>query len=130
LRPSSPEQNRRLFNLTEKLWEGLAGGIDGIRRNGNPRDRLGNTLNVSFEGCDGEALLMNFDLEGIAVSSGSACMVGSVQPSHVLLAMGVAEELARATVRFSAGRSTTEAEIATVIDKARAIVTRVRAHRP
>jgi cysteine desulfurase len=122
-------EDQRLFQLTEKLWNGLKGRIERIHRNGHPVERIGNTLNVGFEGCDSESLLIGFDLEGLAVSSGSACMVGSIQPSHVLLAMGVPEELARAAVRFSLGRETTEEDVATVIDKAPAIVSRVRAHR-
>ena len=122
------QEDQRLFSLTEKLWKGLSGRIAGVRRNGHAAERLGNTLNVSFEDCDGESLLINFDLEGVAVSSGSACMVGSVQPSHVLAAMGVPETQARATVRFSLGLTTREADVAAVIDKAPAIVARVRAN--
>ena len=122
------QEDQRLFGLTEKLWNGLSARIGGVHRNGHPSERLGNTLNVSFEDCDGENLLINFDLEGIAVSSGSACMVGSVQPSHVLAAMGVPETLARATVRFSLGLATRDTDVATVIDKAPAIVARVREH--
>ena len=122
------QEDQRLFSLTEKLWKGLSGRIAGVRRNGHVAERLGNTLNVSFEDCDGESLLINFDLEGVAVSSGSACMVGSVQPSHVLAAMGVPETQARATVRFSLGLTTREADVAAVIDKAPAIVARVRAN--
>ena len=122
------QEDQRLFSLTEKLWKGLSGRIAGVRRNGHAAERLGNTLNVSFEDCDGESLLINFDLEGVAVSSGSACMVGSVQPSHVLAAMGVPETQARATVRFSLGLTTREADVAAVIDKAPAIVARVREH--
>lgn len=121
-------EDRRLFELVEKLWRGLSAKIHGIRRNGHAVERIGNTLNVSFEGCDGESLLIHLDLEGVAASSGSACMVGSIQPSHVLAAMGVPSELARATVRFSLGASTGEAEVAAVIDKAPAIVARVREH--
>ena len=70
---------------------------------------------MSFPSLDGESLLIALDLAGIGVSSGSACMVGSVQASHVLLAMGVAPELSRATVRFSLGKGTTEAEIEEVL---------------
>jgi cysteine desulfurase len=66
---------------------------------------------VSFPGADGESLLMGLDLEGICVSSGSACMVGSVQPSHVLIAMGIPSPIALASVRFSLGRGTTEDDI-------------------
>jgi cysteine desulfurase len=82
---------------------------------------LANTLNVSFPGADGESLLMGLDLEGVCVSSGSACMVGSILPSHVLLAMGVETATALATVRFSMGHSTSEADI----DRAAAAVARV-----
>jgi cysteine desulfurase len=80
-------------------------------RNSDPDITLANTLNVSFPGADGEMLLIGLDLEGVAVSSGSACMVGSVMPSHVLLAMGTPTALARATVRFSLGKFTTREEI-------------------
>jgi cysteine desulfurase len=83
--------------------------------NGYPASRLGNTLNVSFPGLDGESLLINLDLEGICASSGTACMAGSIQPSHVLLAMGVPPELAQSTVRFSLGKFTTGEEIKSVL---------------
>jgi cysteine desulfurase len=75
--------------------------LGGVRRNGHPSRRLPNTLNVSFPGLSGEDLLIGLDLAGLAVSSGSACLVGSIQPSHVLAAMGLAPESAGATVRFS-----------------------------
>ncbi len=78
----------------------------------DPAHTLANTLNVSFPGLDGESLLIGLDLEGVCASSGSACMVGSVQPSHVLLAMGVTPALASSTVRFSLGTETTEPDIA------------------
>ncbi|MEQ1862591.1 MAG: cysteine desulfurase family protein [Chthoniobacteraceae bacterium] len=97
--------------LRERLWSGVLRLFPGAIRNGDPADSLANTLNVSFPGLDGEGLLMALDLAGIAASSGSACMVGSVVPSHVLLAMGVAPEIAGATVRFSLGKPTTESEI-------------------
>jgi cysteine desulfurase len=72
---------------------------------------LANTLNVSFPGLDGEALLIGLDLEGVCASSGSACMVGSVQPSHVLVAMGVDPSVASSTVRFSLGTQSSESDI-------------------
>jgi cysteine desulfurase len=90
---------------------------------------LANTLNVSFPGCDGETLLMGLDLEGVAASSGSACMVGSIQASHVLLAMGVPEERARATVRFSLGRSTTGEGIDAALAALRSVLARQAALR-
>ena len=101
--------------LREKLWEGIRQRFPAAIRNATGAPVIANTLNVSFPSCDGETLLMGLDLEGVAVSSGSACMVGSVMPSHVLLAMGLPEETARATVRFSLGRATTEEEIALTI---------------
>jgi len=118
-------ENARLRELTETLWQGL-GGLPGIRRNGHPEMRLGNTLNVSFDRIDGEELLMNLDLEGICISSGSACMVGSVQASHVLLAMGVPEQMARATVRFSLGKTTTPAQIARTVEATCSVVNRLQ----
>ncbi|NBZ96338.1 MAG: cysteine desulfurase [Proteobacteria bacterium] len=101
--------------LREMLWKGIRELFPSAIRNAAGAVVIANTLNVSFPGCDGETLLMGLDLEGVAVSSGSACMVGSIMPSHVLLAMGVPEETARATVRFSLGRATTEEEIALTI---------------
>ncbi|GAT34541.1 cysteine desulfurase [Terrimicrobium sacchariphilum] len=98
--------------LRDRLWAGIQEVEPRAIRNGAADDlSLGNTLNVSFPGVDGEALLIGLDLEGVCVSSGSACMVGSVQPSHVLIAMGVAPAVASSTVRFSLGLATTEADI-------------------
>ncbi len=101
----------RLRTLRDRLWSAISAGCPGAIRNGDPVCSLANTLNVSFPGADGEALLIGLDLEGVCASSGSACMVGSVQASHVLLAMGVAPATALATVRFSLGRSTTDNDI-------------------
>lgn len=97
--------------LRDQLWEGIHRLDPAAVRNASNAPVLSNTLNVSFPGCDGETLLMGLDLEGVAASSGSACMVGSIQSSHVLLAMGVPEDLARSTVRFSLGRETTSESI-------------------
>jgi cysteine desulfurase len=105
------EEAAREGALRERLWAGIREVFPAAIQNGHPSDRLANTLNVSFPGLDGEGLIIALDLAGIAVSSGSACMVGSVVPSHVLLAMGVPAEVAGATVRFSLGRSTTDADI-------------------
>lgn len=113
----------RLLPLREQLWEGVRAAFPNAIRNGAPENCLANTLNVSFPGQDGEALLINLDLEGIAASSGSACMVGSIQPSHVLLAMGVPAETAQATVRFSLGKDTT-AEIIVATSEALAKIAR------
>ena len=119
---ASAEESVRESALRDRLWSGIS-QIDPMAvRNAPSAPALANTLNVSFPGCDGETLLMGLDLEGVAASSGSACMVGSIQASHVLLAMGVSEELARATVRFSLGRETTpEAIDATLVALSRVL---------
>lgn len=115
------QDSERIFKLTEKLWDGIA-DLPGIQRNGDPLHRLPNTLNVSFQNRNGEELLMGLDLEGISVSSGSACMVGSIQASHVLLAMNVNPSTAQATIRFSLGKSTVESDLETIVEKIRRVV--------
>jgi cysteine desulfurase len=105
----------RQRELRDWLWEGISSEFPAAIRNGDPQNYLANTLNVSFPGADGETLLMGLDMEGVSASSGSACMVGSVQASHVLIAMGVPPEIAQATVRFSLGKPTTFADIETAL---------------
>lgn len=119
------EEQARQARLRDRLWEGLLAACPKAIRNGHPVHQLANTLNVSFPGMEGESLLINFDIEGIAVSSGSACMVGSITPSHVLLAMGVSRENAQATVRFSLGKGTTEEEIEKVVARMPKIIDRL-----
>ena len=97
--------------LREQLWQGIQKIYPPAIRHGDPQRTLFNTLNVSFPKTDGETLIMALDLEGVAVSSGSACMVGSIQASHVLQAMGVSQEVSQTAVRFSLGRKTTAADI-------------------
>ncbi|MEX1118956.1 MAG: cysteine desulfurase family protein [Terrimicrobiaceae bacterium] len=99
----------RLGPLRDLLWDGILDVAPFAVRNGS--HGLGNTLNVSFPGYDGEGLLIALDIEGVGVSSGSACMVGSMQASHVLLAMGIDHATASATVRFSLGSSTTAEDV-------------------
>jgi cysteine desulfurase len=93
------------------LWKNITDLFPDAQQNGDPVHRLTNTLNVSFTGIESETMLMAMDLEGICASSGSACMVGSVRASHVLLAMGLPMERARSAIRFSLGRWTTAEEI-------------------
>jgi cysteine desulfurase len=116
----------RLEGMRERLWEGVRVAYPEAVRNGCREGQLANTLNVSFPGLDGEGLLINLDLEGICASSGSACMVGSIVPSHVLTAMGRTPEVAQATVRFSLGKWTTEEEITETIAVLPGIVARLR----
>jgi cysteine desulfurase len=120
LRERAREQEREGI-LRDRLWERISAACPGATQNGAVSDRLANTLNVSFAGLSSETILMALDLEGVCASSGSACMVGSVVASHVLLAMGLSAELAGAAVRFSLGRETTEKDI----DLAGAIVGKV-----
>ena len=101
----------RLRALRDQLWKEMTIRFSSAVRNGDPERTLANTLNVSFPGLDGEALLIGLDLEGVCASSGSACMVGSVQPSHVLVAMGVDPSVASSTVRFSLGIHSSESHI-------------------
>jgi cysteine desulfurase len=117
---------QRVGALRNALHSGLLAAIPGAQLNGHPSKRVYNTVNLSFEGLDGETLLMNLDLKNIFVSTGSACTAGSVEPSHVLLAMGLPEKLARAAIRFSLGRFTTEAEVAYALTEIPPVVERLR----
>jgi cysteine desulfurase len=120
LRNRAREQDREQA-LRDRLWNHIAGSFPSAMQNGDTIHRLANTLNVSFAGLSSETLLMAMDLEGICASSGSACMVGSVVASHVLLAMGLPASLASSAVRFSLGHETTEDEV----DRAGNIIARV-----
>jgi cysteine desulfurase len=110
LRNSAMEQDRQ-SRLRDELWQRIEKAFSGAEQNGDVSRRLANTLNVSFPGYDSETLLMALDLEGVCASSGSACMVGSVVASHVLLAMGLPMERASSAVRFSLGKWTKAEEI-------------------
>src|SRR6266446_4933589 len=110
LRDRQIEQKREA-QLREELWTCIAGTFPAAKENGDSACRLANTLNVSFPGFDSETTLMALDLGGVCASSGSACMVGSVIASHVLLAMGLPVERASSAVRFSLGKQTTAKEI-------------------
>jgi cysteine desulfurase len=110
LHEKMPEMERQ-GKLRDELWRAIAAAVPEARANGSIDQRLGNTLNVSFLGIDSETMLMALDLEGVCASSGSACMVGSVVASHVLLAMGLPRERASSAIRFSLGKQTTPDEI-------------------
>jgi len=121
-------ESERQFRWTERLWQELD-SLDGVRRNGHPQQRLPNTLNVSFLGLHGEDLLIALDLAGLAISSGSACLVGSVQASHVLAAMGVPDDWAAATVRFSIGPQIRDEDLDEIVRRIRQVVRHQRALR-
>ena len=115
--------------LRDGLEESLAGKIDGLRFHGRSGRRLPNTTCFSVEGCRGEEMVVALDLEGIAISTGSACAAGTVRPSHVLEAMGLSPEEARSTLRISLGRGTTEEELLRLTECLARIVIRIRAAR-
>ncbi len=106
-----PNEQERQAGLRDALWRGIAEVFPAAQQNAAGAPRLANTLNVSFSGFSSETLLMALDLEGVCASSGSACMVGSVVASHVLLALGLPPERAASAVRFSLGKETTAQEI-------------------
>lgn len=124
LRDRAQEQ-RRQSELRDRLWNHIAEAFPAATQNGDATHRLANTLNVSFAGLSSETILMALDLEGVCASSGSACMVGSVVASHVLLAMGLPESLASSAVRFSLGHQTTGEEIDLVRDVITHIMNRI-----
>ena len=119
-----------MLRLKLLLKEMIETACEGVIVNGHPTLSLPNVLSISFEArrasVDGEALIMGLDLRGIAVTSGSACTSGSLQPSHVMLAMGRDEQTARATIRFSLGRSTTEEEIVYTVDALKQVLQTAR----
>lgn len=120
------DENNRLKNMRDKLEKAILQKCPDCRVNGDVDSRLPNTSNISFEYIEGEAILLMLDKEGICASSGSACTSGSLEPSHVLRAMGVPFTAAHGSIRFSLSRYNTEDEMDYVIDKIPPIVTRLR----
>lgn len=123
-------ETEEMLKLRERLEKGLLGKIPHVKVNGHIEKRLPNTANLSFEFVEGESLLLNLDMKGIAASSGSACTSGSLEPSHVLLAMGSTPELSHGSVRFSLGRSNTVEDIDFLIETMPPIVERMRSMSP
>ena len=122
-------EQARQRKLRDQLWQEISGQIESVVLNGDANCRLANTLNVSLPELDSETMLMALDLEGVCASSGSACMVGSVLASHVLLAMGLPLALAKSAIRFSLGKHTTAEEISTTAGIVSEIVQRTNAKR-
>jgi cysteine desulfurase len=122
-------EQARERKLRDQLWQEISGQIESVVLNGDANCRLANTLNVSLPELDSETMLMALDLEGVCASSGSACMVGSVVASHVLLAMGLPLTLAKSAIRFSLGKHTTAQEISTTAGTVSEIVQRTNAKR-
>lgn len=120
------EEEKRLSEFKAALKDGIEKRISDVRLNGHPTDCLATTLNVSFEGAEGEAILLYLDLEGIAVSTGSACASGSLDPSHVLLATGMPAERAHGSIRISLGRENTMKDVKYVIDTLPRVIQKIR----
>ena len=128
------EDSARMAELRGHLEAALVRQIPGIRVNGSisgaGSHRVANTTNITFPGASGESLVIALDLQGIACSTGAACSSGAIEPSHVLLAIGLGEDEARSSVRFSLGRQTTAEEIDRTIDIVSGVVERLRALSP
>jgi cysteine desulfurase len=125
-----PDEDKRVRALRDKLETGILASIPGAIRSGAREPRLANTANISFPGVEAEAILTGLDHLGICASSGSACTTGSLEPSHVLTAMGFDHRRARGCVRFSLGYYNTEEEVDYVLHHLPGLVARLRAMSP
>ncbi len=119
-------EHTRLLHLKQALKNGIEARIPDVFFNGHPTDSLAGTLNVSFAGAEGESILLYLDLEGIAVSTGSACASGSLDPSHVLLATGTPVEHAHGSIRMSLGRGNTMEDVEYVLEKLPPVIAKIR----
>ena len=120
----------RIGKLRDRFEQFLLSTVEGVRRNGTDEPRLPNTSNLTFSGIEAETALLLFDKEGLCCSAGSACSSGSINPSHVLTAMGVTRDEARASLRFSFGRTTTETDVDRALEIIPRIVSKLRESRP
>ncbi len=119
-------ESRRMADLRDRLEGGVMAALPGVLRNGHPTERLPHTTNLAFAGVEAESLILALDLAGVGASSGAACSSGSLEPSHVLAAMGLPRERVLSSVRFSLGRTTTREEIEHVLEVLPPIVERMR----
>jgi cysteine desulfurase len=124
------KEEKRIQTLRDNLWKGISRETEDVLLNGHPGERLAGTVNFSVRYIEGESMLLNLDLKGIYASSGSACTSGSLEASHVLLAMGVPHELAHGSLRFSMGRFNKDEDIEYVISVFPDIVTKLRSISP
>lgn len=129
-RNSLTDDAKRVSALRNKLERGLLDRIPQVRVNGALRPRTPNTANIMFAGIEGEALVIALDLKGLACSVGAACSSGAIEPSHVLTAIGLSQEEAKSSLRFSLGRHTTESEIDFALEVIPAAVAQLRAISP
>ena len=127
---SMESEAKRLWGLTEKLKNGIMERLDHICVNSPPENRVPGTINISFEFLEGESILLSLDIKGVAVSTGSACTSGSLEPSHVLTALGVPVAVAQGAIRFSLGKDNTEADVEYVLQELPPIIRRLRSMSP
>ena len=120
----------RLTALRDRLWHGIRDRVPDVCLNGHPTERVPGTANIAYKNVESESIVLGLDLKGIAVSAGSACTSGSVEPSYVLVAMGVPVEWAMGAVRTSLGRSTTAEDIDYVVESVEPVVRKLRAALP
>jgi cysteine desulfurase len=124
------EERGRVTALRDRLWEGIRARVPDARLNGHPTERLPGTASISYRAVESESVVLGLDLKGIGVSAGSACTSGSVEPSYVLVAMGVPLDWAMGAVRHSLGRATTAEDVDYVIESTEATVRKVRTALP
>lgn len=120
----------KVVKLRDKLITGIMDQIENVRLNGHPTKRLPGNVNICFEFIEGESMLLNLDMKGVAASSGSACTSGSLEPSHVLLAIGLPPEIAHGSLRLTLGKDNTEEDIDYVLDILPKIIEKLRALSP
>jgi cysteine desulfurase len=118
--------DKKMAGMRDRLQQGILAKVEGCCINGDGAPRVPNTVNVRFDGIEGEALVIALDLKGLAVSTGAACSSGAIEPSHVLIAMGLRPEEARASIRFSLGKQTTEDDIEFALELVPETVARLR----
>jgi cysteine desulfurase len=125
------EQNhRKISAMTEKFRAAVMNQIPDTTFNGPEENRIKGTVNLCFKGAEGEAIILNLDLKGIGVTSGSACTSGALEPSHVLTAMGVAPEIAQSAIRFSFGKDNDPADIDYIVDSLKEAINKLRLMSP
>jgi len=124
------DETVRLTALRDRLWQGVRVGVEEVRLNGHPTERLPGTCNMCFHNIESESVVLGLDLKGVGVSAGSACTSGNVEPSYVLVAMGIPVDWAMGSVRCSLGRGTTGEDIEYVIEATVSLVAKLRGLSP
>jgi cysteine desulfurase len=120
----------RVTALRDRLWNGIRERVPDAKLNGHPTERLPGTANISYRNVETESIVLGLDLKGVGVSAGSACTSGNVEPSYVLVAMGIPLEWSMGAVRHSLGRSTSAEDIDYVVDAVEPIVRKLREKMP